>query len=321
MCYKVVTWATVWGRDMADLRQCQLRLFRVPARAGLWLLLALAALTAHAQDGQVTLDIGGTPIIMPVEAGYARVSERSPELHSIGQAALPPSNRLVETFHTEPNMAAILRGENATGHYFMVQVMRSAEALQISDADWQAALPQIKVGLDSWRPESMTDDDASRAQRLSEAAGREISMRFGELEKPTIYTETADSVRFLMKIPVNLSVGSGDARTTSTFTGGAAGAIVLVKGKVLFLYWYAIPADPASVEIARQKLDGTIDRLLALNAPAAAAATVPVEPAAPAVGDGTAREGGSLTKVLIGGAVLLLVLVVGGLLVAGKRRS
>lgn len=232
-------------------------------------LLAASAL-AHADD--VALDIGGRSILVPLEPGYVAVSERSPELHRWGQAALPASNRLVETFHTEANLAALLRGELADGHYYMVQTMRSVESTDVSLADWQAMQSGITRGMvDSRTRDSVHADDAARSARLSEVAGREVAMRFGELEAPEIYARTRETVRFLMNIPAKVEV-EGEVVELSI---GAAGAMVLVKDRIVFVYWYAVPASPESIDEARRKLDAMVTAMVRRNGVEAVAGSTP----------------------------------------------
>jgi len=268
----------------------------------------LLAASAPTHAGEAAFSIGGKTILVPVEEGYAAVSERVPEAHRFTQAALPPSNRLVETFHTEANLEAIARGESVTGHYFMIQTMRSLEPLQVSVADWKQMQPAITQGMvESNLGKSIRDDEGARGTRMSEAAGREVAMRIGDIKAPEIYGRTPESIRFLMNIPATFEV---DGEITE-LNVGAAGAIILVQNRVLFVYWYAVPASPESVDVARRKLDATADRMVALNA------------SDPGVKSSRQLRGGLdwgkiATKGAIGGLGALLVMLVLGLV---RRRK
>lgn len=258
------------------------------------------AATPAALADEVAVTVGDKSIRVPVEAGYVATSERAPELHRFGQAALPPSNRLVETFYTEEQLAAVLRGEAVSGYYFMIQTMRSLEAKQVSVADWEKMQPAITSGMvGSEVFEGIRNDEEARDARMSEAAGREVAMRFGELKAPEIYARTPESIHFLMNIPAMFEI-DGESREMSV---GAAGAVVLVQNRILFIYWYAVPASTETVDEARRKLDSTVDAMVAMNASDASLAS------SPSLGRGIDWGRVGLMGVVGGGLALLASLV------------
>ncbi|GAB2498089.1 hypothetical protein [Arenimonas alkanexedens] len=268
----------------------------------------LLALAPAAHAGVVAFPMGDASIQVPIESGYVAVSEHAPELHRFGQAALPPSNRLVDTFYTAADLKALQQGEMLNGHYFMIQTMRSLEPLQVSVADWQRMQPDITSGMvDALAGKEIHNDAEARDARMSEAAGRDVAMRFGELTAPEIYAKTPDSIRFLMNIPAVFEVG-GETREVAV---GAAGAIVLVQNKLVFVYWYAVPATPDTIDVARRKLDTTVEGMVALNASDASVASSRQL-------SGGIEWGRFGTKALVGAAVAVLVLL-GGLLLARRK--
>lgn len=252
----------------------------------------------HAQD--VVFDIGGTSIRVPVEPGYVSVSENAPELHRFGQAALPPSNRLVDSFYTPEQLAAMQGGESVQGHYFMIQSMRSLEPLLFSVADWEKMQPEIISGIvGADVQDGMRKDEAARDTRMREETGRDVALRFGELKAPEIYARTPESIRFLMNIPAVLEI-EGE---THEIAAGAAGAVVLVQNKILFVYWYAVPASSETVDEARRKLDSTVETMVAMNASDASVAS------SPSLGRGMDWGRVGLMGVVGGGLALLASLI------------
>jgi hypothetical protein len=280
-----------------------------PWRALAALLLAALAPSAFATDHP--LEIGGTTIIVPTEDEYLAVSPRSPQLHAFAQAAVPPELRVVEIFHTAENLEAVQRGDNADGYYLTVQVLRQIETMQLSVADWNAMLPGITQGMAN---ADLAETDATRSARdarMSAAAGRDVAIRFGDLQAPEIYATTPESVRFVMRIPMVVNTENGPQELVA----GAAGAVVLVKNKAVFVYWYAMPATSESVAEAQRKLDTMIAAMVAKNASDAAVESSPglqdvvvaPEPAdAPRVHRGLALAALGLA-VAIGGALLMVI--------------
>lgn len=282
------------------------RRLRRPVGAIVAALLLAAASVGHADEALVT--IGDKSIRVPIEEGYVAASKRVPELHRMTQAALPPTNRLVETYYTPAQLEAVQRGEVTDGYYFMIQTMRALEPLQVSIADWERMQPDITRGMvGSQVQEAIRNDADSRDARISEAAGREVAMRIGDITTPEIYGRSPESVRFLMNIPARFEVGG----ETHEVAVGAAGALVLVQNKILFVYWYVSPATPESVDVARQRLDATVERIVSLNA---SDATVE---SSPQLGGGL--DWGKLAmKGLVGAAVAVIVLLAGLLLFRRK---
>lgn len=280
---------------------------------------SLLLLGAPALAEDVGLDIGGVTLLVPVEDGYVRVSERSPELHAYGQSNLPPTNRLVETFHTEANLATVLARGQTEGHYFMVQTMREIEPLTISHQEWIAGRDAIKQGMVN---ASLDGDGSGSAMR--DTAGRKLTDRFDMIEAPVIYSEDPNSIRFLLKIADKAFTDAGNPVLT-----GAAGAIVHVHDKIVFVYWYARPATSASMEVARQKLDAAVDRMVQINAATAASAPAdavpkPAAEAAPETAPETivgeeGKPASSVATMIMIFAGLAIVIVVGLLLLLRSR--
>ncbi|MFN3841955.1 MAG: hypothetical protein ACK4RW_01675 [Rehaibacterium terrae] len=226
-------------------------------------LLALAWSFSLAAETVVPLQIGGAELKFAVGEGYLRSSEAAPELHATMAAALPPENRLVEAFITEGDLrrqALGLPGELAV---FQVQVLRHVEALGVSEADWQRVRPELARSFGMIDVDALartTGDEAS--QRMSEATGVAVGVRFGEIGKPQPYGDDPRSLRFVLRMPVTAAV----AGQTQQMTLQLAGAVAHIGGRLVFVYAILPDAGGEDASRVRAALDGFVDRALALNA-------------------------------------------------------
>jgi hypothetical protein len=224
---------------------------------------AAPAETAPAADETImSLAIGDAPFRVAVDPGYLATSDKLPTLFAVTQAALPPGNRLVEAFVAEADAERAAAGNHLQDVFLQVQTLRNAESLRFSDADWAALVPQIRatlVGLDA--NAIAQANEAGAARRMSDAAGASVAVRFGEVGKPAIYAEDADSLRFLMLVPVAFEVDGKPGQVTLE----CAGAIARVSGRLVYLYAYLPHAEGSEGARVRAALDRFVDRAIALN--------------------------------------------------------
>jgi hypothetical protein len=229
-------------------------------RVILVLLSTLAPLAAGAQS--VPLNIGGTTILFPVDPGEVRASTVAPEVFSFTQAALPTTNRLVESFYPAQDLRLVRSGEGVASRMVQVQVMRSVETHVFSRQEWEAGRPELARSMATIDLNALVEaDQAETNRRLSQATGQDVEMRLGALEAPQVYSNTSESVRFQMVLPVQISVNDQGGKTRLA----AAGAILPVRGKLLFVYVYQQMSEPGALAATRTRLDSLIRRLLALN--------------------------------------------------------
>ena len=236
-----------------------------------WIALLLLCVSVGANASEVELAVGGTALRYQMPSGYVRVSEQSPPLFGYLEAALPPTNRLVEAFYTPADIQTLTAGGGiAKDTYFMVQAIRSIEHQTVASADWRGLLSQASAGMGKLDVNAeVASDDAARNQRLSKAAGVPTQAEFGKVSTPQIYRQTDDEVRFIMFVPLTINSGGKSLVISGTCTG----AMVLVRNKPILVYAYRTSSTSADIEIARQELATAVEALAALNPSSEAVAT------------------------------------------------
>jgi len=214
----------------------------------------------------VVIEVGGKSLSLEVPAGYIRSSVVQPKLFEIASASAPPTNRLVESFMAESDAKRVVAGIPAEQPAYQAQALRDAEALDFSDADWNALRPDIARtfgGLDIKKLADAISDGSS--QRMSTAAGAPIDMHFGEVGKPDLYHDESDSIRYVMLVPVKVAVAGNERQLEMEL----AGAILPLAGKVVFLYAVCPHVDGEGSGKVRAALDHFVERAIALNKPEA----------------------------------------------------
>jgi hypothetical protein len=169
-------------------------------------------------------------------------------------------------------------GEGFDGVLLQVQAMRNAEGLKFTAADWAQFLPVIRKGLGGVDLDALVKAQADAAnQRMSDAAGAPVKRELGTIGKPAIYTQDAQSVRFLILIPGTYQVNG----VSTAMTLESAGAIVCLHGKLAYLYAYRYHRDGEDLTAVRAALDHFADRAISLNNTDAESAVAPVQAQSP----------------------------------------
>lgn len=230
------------------------------------LVLALACLVPALAGAEVIVPLttGGTEIRVATDDGYLRTSDTLPTMHAVLAAALPPGNRLVEAFLSESDAKRMVLGLPWQDTFLQVQVLRNAEALDFSAADWEQGRPAIAAALGVLdfdaivRGRASADSDA----RMSTAAGMSVSLKFGELGKPLLYDSEGPSLRFVMLLPMAVEVAGQPHQVTLE----SAGAVVRLSNKLVYLFAYRQHVEGNDTSAVRAALDRFVDRAIALNA-------------------------------------------------------
>ena len=246
-------------------------------RTALLVLLAVCSAPAAAEV-VVPVTIGHTDVRIAVDDDVVRMSETLPTNFAVAQAALPPANRLVEGFVSEADAKKIAVGVPFDGVSLQVQVMRNAEALEFSAADWAQLLPVVRTQLGGLDLDTLVKaQDTSASERMSGVVGGSVKREFGTIGKPVIYAQDAQSLRFMLLIPATYQVNG----VSTSMTLESAGAILRLHGKLVYLFAYRRQREGEDGELTsvRTALDRFADRAIALNntdaAPARASTTAP----------------------------------------------
>jgi hypothetical protein len=110
---------------------------------GLALLILTLPMQGMAADGSMALQIGDSKLQAPVPEGYVRASEHAPAWFAGTAAALPPATRLVETLVASSDLKRMLMGESPQRPYLQIQVLRDAERVDFTMAEWTALQPVL----------------------------------------------------------------------------------------------------------------------------------------------------------------------------------
>ena len=216
----------------------------------------------------VSLQVGGKDLRFEVPDGYLRASVAQPKLFEISSAAAPPTNRLVEGFVSEADAKRMVAGAMAEQPSYQVQAYRDAEALDFSEADWDALRPIIAKTFGELDMNAVADSESGgSAERMGDALGAKVTLAFGDIGKPVVYQDSGDSVRFVMLIPATISSAGIQRQIVVECTG----AILPLAGKVVFLYVYRKHEDGGDSSISRATLDHFVERAIALNQASAVA--------------------------------------------------
>jgi hypothetical protein len=199
-------------------------------------LLALLMCALPALAGEpATLTVGAREVRVAMPDGYVRTSVTAPTAFAVAAAGLPPSLRLVETFIAESDLKRILLGSEARHPYLQVQVLRDAEALDFTQAEWAALLPMMaqQVGatdLDAHLKAGRAETNA----RMSKAAGGAVEMELGRVGAPHIQSQDDGVLRYALRVPLAGSVNGQQVEIVLA----ASGSAMLLGGKLVMLNGY-----------------------------------------------------------------------------------
>lgn len=208
------------------------------------------------------LTIGGTQIRFATDDGYLRTSETLPTVHALVAAGLPSSNRLVEGFVSEADAKRMVLGSPFQETFVQVQALRNAEALDFSEQDWEQARPALAEALGVLDLNALLAAQAGGSNaRMSAAAAVPVAASFGEVGKPALYVVEGPSLRFVMLLPITVDV-AGETHQVSL---ESAGAVVLLSGKLVYVFAYRHHVDGNDTAAVREALDRVVDRAIAIN--------------------------------------------------------
>lgn len=227
--------------------------------------IALLALAAGVHAGQVVpLTIGKAEVRIALPDGYLRASEAAPTLFSASAAALPPAIRLVEAVLAEADLKRALAGQDLQQPYLQVQAPRDAEAIDLTAEDWRQMQPLMAAQLGAVDLTAKSRSlQAGAGERMGQALGADVQIRFGDVGKPQVYSEADDVIRYGLRLPIS---GSVDGKAVAMVLD-CAGAMLVLNGKLLTINVYLQQgAQGDNLARVRATLDEVVARARALNA-------------------------------------------------------
>jgi hypothetical protein len=231
---------------------------------GLALLILTLPMQGMAADGSMALQIGDSKLQAPVPEGYVRASEHAPAWFAGTAAALPPATRLVETLVASSDLKRMLMGESPQRPYLQIQVLRDAERVDFTMAEWTALQPVLVQQFGGFDLDRYTQmQQAGMGERMSAATGAEIEIAYGEVGKPVIYETRPTSLHFTLRLPITAQV-NGQAQSLDV---EAVGTAMLVGTKMVMANAYALVTPGQQPFTApRAMVEPFVQRMQALNA-------------------------------------------------------
>jgi hypothetical protein len=193
-----------------------------------------------------------------------RASAHAPAWFAGTAAALPPATRLVETLVASSDLKRMLMGESPQRPYLQIQVLRDAERVDFTMAEWTALQPVLVQQFGGFDLDRYAQtQQAGMGQRMSAATGAEIQIAYGEVGKPAIYDTRPTSVHFTLRLPITAQV-NGQAQSLEV---EAVGTAMLVGTKMVMANAYALatPGQPPFTA-PRAMVEPFVQRMQALNA-------------------------------------------------------
>ena len=231
---------------------------------------------ATAQDR--TVDVGGRPIVVPVEKGYELISDQ-PVFMDMLAKFLPPGLRLLAvSMHKEDIESELMAAEKHPYYFYAVPV--NVQSMDLEDATWIVARPMIEAQLKTLDLDALAKpmlDKGSKA--LSDQLGAKVDIS-GELsEKQVVWVAPDGSVRMTAVMPSRMQL----ANQKGEYLQDAGIAILPVRKRMLAVYAYRSRGEgEKGSDAIRAVLDTALQAFQRANAaPAAPAASVPAPPAPP----------------------------------------
>lgn len=225
--------------------------------------LLVAGSVGLAQAAVVSLPLDGATIEFPIDGPQRPISQSEPAHLKVLESALPATNRLVEVFYTPADLQRLAQGGVVEDIYYQVQVPRALESKTLGTADWDRLKRDLIAELETFDINAAVAADDGRGARISKAAGEDVEMRFGEIGKPRLVKDAPLYVTYGLVVPTALSIGGVTHEATMSVAAGTA----LLRNKVVYVFAYAPGASPAEVERLHADFDGTMQKLVTLNAP------------------------------------------------------
>jgi hypothetical protein len=218
----------------------------------------LSTLTCFAEE----VHIGDATVDFPRLDGYASVAKNTKQF-SILESVTPASNRLVYVYVVENDAAKINHGEvlNLTD-YILCQSYRPTEYETMTDRQWEQSSQEIVDAVDkSYRTmdyDALMDKVADNLKKQHHA---DADLSLG---KPTVIERASFSdgvVTFTLLMKLNADTAAGK----QSFTVVGRANMIVIKGKMLYLYAYRRFSGEADVTYVKTTSDSLIAGMRAGN--------------------------------------------------------
>ena len=184
--------------------------------------------------------VGGASIDLPAPKGFNEPSEEAPILRSRAETLTAPQMRLLGVYVSDSDLRLAQQSSTTVFKtYFMAQVLRDAEADSLdinSFANVKAQIRDVQSSSNTSAQVSLQEHANSAAKQIGVESGfSQLKLNIGEMKQFGVVDETERSITTLSVARVATSGG----RQELSALMGQATAVVLLRGKVVFLAAYS----------------------------------------------------------------------------------
>jgi len=206
--------------------------------AGLALLLVHALAGAQSPRAPELVAVGGVQVALPLPSGDVDAYAGGPDLRRFADQSTAPTNRMLALFMAPEDMAALRAARPlARDRMLAVQAYRKGEALIVGEQEFQGIKPQMRA------PSDILAKALAAANEFKPDPGRPadiltkmgVPLQVGDVKSLGVFAETSRSISSLL---LTKYVAQIDGKPVK-FPKAIAMNVVLLRGKVMFLYVYS----------------------------------------------------------------------------------
>lgn len=184
--------------------------------------------------------IGSTTVNIATPAGYTDPSLRAPRIMQVMTKLTPPTNRLLKMYMQSSDVDTMMTGKQFDMEkYFLVQTALQAEWLEAQPSDFAKLKAELRALSASDNVKLMDNAQPGIDQGVKDigkmVGDPEFAIKLNDSEALGIYRETPRSISMLNSSTVDGTV----AGIVSSKRMAAGTTILLIKGKILYLYTFA----------------------------------------------------------------------------------
>ncbi len=219
--------------------------------------LLLSFLLPFATFADETVTIGQTAIQVPLPAGFARFDGVNADVDKLMNSLVPPTNRMLLIVATPDDVKAAKAGTPGNmKRYMLVQTFKDGEAQTVTVKQFAEVLTALETQFAT--KDKGAGNLESEVNNLLKGAKLPTDLKIGETSMLGVFekNERAIDIGMLSKVQIGQEAPSPLA---------AAASIMLVHGKVSYLYVYSEYHDTEDVAWARRTVKAWREAILAAN--------------------------------------------------------
>lgn len=210
--------------------------------------------------------IGGTFIDLPAPSGFIEPSDEAPILRFRAEKLTAPQMRLLGVYVSDSDLRLVQQSSTPVFKtYFMAQVLRAEEANTLDLSAFVGVKAQVRSVQRPIGPSvqaSIQEQVGSAAKQIGVEAGfSQLKLNIGEMKQFGVVQETDRSISTLSMTRV---ATTGGRRELSALMGQAT-AVVLLKGKVVFLAAYSQVESETDYRRIQREIEAWVEAAVQAN--------------------------------------------------------